>query len=104
MLTKAHRKVAKTYLTEVDYETACYQHNWDACCGSYPPVLKACGLYFSQAIIWVKEHPVLTRKDRMGTRVERVGFRWERGKVWQPSRPSYASLFATWPPIDFKVW
>ena len=35
-------------------------------CGNYPPVLKACGLYFSQAIIWDKEHPVLTRKDFMG--------------------------------------
>jgi len=32
-------------------------------CGNYPPVLKATGLYFSQAIIWVKSHPVLTRKD-----------------------------------------
>jgi DNA modification methylase len=32
-------------------------------CANYPPVLKAKGLYFSQAIIWVKEHPVLTRKD-----------------------------------------
>jgi ParB-like nuclease domain len=35
-------------------------------CGNYPLVLKAHGLYFSQAIIWVKEHPVLTRKDYMG--------------------------------------
>jgi len=34
--------------------------------GNYPPVLKACELYLSQAIIWVKEHPVLTRKDFMG--------------------------------------
>jgi len=50
-------------------------------CANYPPVLKATGLYFSQAIIWVKEHPVLTRKDRRGTRVERVEFAWERGKV-----------------------
>ncbi|MDW8265868.1 MAG: hypothetical protein RMJ52_11105 [Gemmataceae bacterium] len=50
-------------------------------CGNYPPVLKATGLYFSQAIIWVKEHPVLTRKDERGSRVERVGFGWERGKV-----------------------
>ena len=50
-------------------------------CGNYPPVLKTSGLYFSQSIIWVKEHPVLTRKDRMGSRVERVGFAWERGKV-----------------------
>ncbi len=35
-------------------------------CGNYPPVLKATNLYFSQAIIWVKEYPVLTRKDFMG--------------------------------------
>ncbi|MCG3181400.1 MAG: hypothetical protein BIFFINMI_03793 [Phycisphaerae bacterium] len=33
---------------------------------NYPPALKACDLYFSQTIIWVKEHPVLTRKDFMG--------------------------------------
>jgi hypothetical protein len=32
-------------------------------CGNYPPVLKAMGLIFAQAIIWVKEHPVQTRKD-----------------------------------------
>jgi hypothetical protein len=51
-------------------------------CANYPPVLKACELYFSQAIIWVKEHPVLTRKDSRGSRVERVGFEWERGNVW----------------------
>ena len=31
-------------------------------CGNYPPALKAASLYFSQAVIWVKEHPVLTRK------------------------------------------
>ncbi len=35
-------------------------------CGNNPPVLKEVKLYFSQAIIWVKEHPVLTRKDFMG--------------------------------------
>ena len=33
---------------------------------NYPPALKACGLYFSQAIIWHKLHPVLTRKDFLG--------------------------------------
>ena len=33
---------------------------------NYPSALKACNLYFSQTIIWVKEHPVLTRKDFMG--------------------------------------
>jgi hypothetical protein len=35
-------------------------------CANYPPVLKACEMDFSQAVIWVKEHPVLTRKDFMG--------------------------------------
>ena len=34
--------------------------------GNYPPALKECGLYFSQGIVWDKEHPVLTRKDMMG--------------------------------------
>jgi ParB-like chromosome segregation protein Spo0J len=52
-------------------------------CGNYPPVLKARGLYFSQAIIWVKEHPVLGRKGRLGSREERVRFAWERGKAQQ---------------------
>ena len=33
---------------------------------NYPPVLKRHGLYFSQALIWDKQHPVLTRKDFMG--------------------------------------
>ena len=49
--------------------------------GNYPPVLKSNGLYFSQGIVWDKQHPVLTRKDRMGTRVERIRFAWESGKV-----------------------
>jgi DNA modification methylase len=46
--------------------------------GNYPPVLKACGLYFSQAIIWVKEHPVLTRKDFMGNH-EWSFYGWREG-------------------------
>jgi len=33
--------------------------------GNYAPFLKKHGLYFSQAIIWNKMHPVLTRKDFM---------------------------------------
>jgi DNA modification methylase len=33
---------------------------------NYPPVLKDTGFYFSQTIIWHKQHPVLTRKDFMG--------------------------------------
>jgi hypothetical protein len=53
-------------------------------CGNYPPFLKQHELYFSQAVIWVKEHPVLTRKNRMGRRVERVGFAWKQGKARKP--------------------
>lgn len=47
-------------------------------CGNYPPVLKACQLYFSQAIIWIKEHPVLTRKDFMGNH-EWCFYGWREG-------------------------
>ncbi len=46
--------------------------------GNYPPVLKACELYFSQAVIWVKEHPVLTRKDFMGNH-EWCFYGWREG-------------------------
>jgi hypothetical protein len=49
--------------------------------GNYPPFLKKHDMYFSQGIVWDKQHPVLTRKDRMGSRVERVRFAWKRGKV-----------------------
>jgi DNA modification methylase len=45
---------------------------------NYPPVLKACELYFSQAIIWVKGHPVLTRKDFMGNH-EWCFYGWREG-------------------------
>jgi DNA modification methylase len=47
-------------------------------CANYPPVLKASGLYFSQAIIWVKGHPVLTRKDFMGNH-EWCFYGWREG-------------------------
>lgn len=46
--------------------------------GNYPPVLKASRLYFSQGIIWVKEHPVLTRKDFMGN-FEIAYYGWREG-------------------------
>ena len=46
--------------------------------GNYPPVLEACGLYFSQTVIWVKEHPVLTRKDMMGNH-EWAFYGWREG-------------------------
>ena len=46
--------------------------------GNYPPALKAAGLYFSQAIVWNKEHPVLTRKDFMGA-FELAYYGWKEG-------------------------
>lgn len=51
-------------------------------CGNYPPVLQAHGLYFSQAIIWVKGHPVLTRKDFMGDH-EWAFYGWREGAAHQ---------------------
>jgi DNA modification methylase len=45
---------------------------------NYPAALEAAGLYFSQAIIWVKEHPVLTRKDFMGNH-EWCFYGWRAG-------------------------
>jgi len=47
-------------------------------CGNYPPALKESKLYFAQAIIWVKEHPVMTRKDFMGNH-EWCFYGWKEG-------------------------
>jgi len=58
-------------------------------CGNYPPVLKANGLYFSQAIIWVKEHPVLTRKDYMGNH-EWAFYGWREGAAHRFFGPNNA--------------
>ena len=58
--------------------------------GNYPPVLKANGLYFSQAIIWVKEHPVLTRKDFMGNH-EWCFYGWREGAAHQLFGPNNAT-------------
>jgi DNA modification methylase len=45
---------------------------------NYPPALQAAGLYFSQTIIWDKQHPVLTRKDYMGAH-EWAFYGWKEG-------------------------
>ncbi len=45
---------------------------------NYPEAIKTAGLYFSQAIIWVKEWPVLTRKDFMGNH-EWCFYGWKEG-------------------------
>ena len=46
--------------------------------GNYPAPLAAAGLYYSQAIIWDKQHPVLTRKDFMGAH-ELAFYGWKEG-------------------------
>lgn len=46
--------------------------------GNYPPFLKKHGLYFSQGIVWDKQHPVLTRKDFMGA-FEIAFYGWREG-------------------------
>ncbi|HTU91068.1 MAG TPA: ParB N-terminal domain-containing protein [Gemmataceae bacterium] len=59
-------------------------------CSNYPPVLKATGLYFSQAIIWDKQHPVLTRKDYMGAH-EWCFYGWREGAAHQFFGPNNAT-------------
>jgi len=51
-------------------------------CAKYPPVLKRHKLYFSQAIIWDKEHPVVSRKDFMGAH-EWCFYGWKEGAAHQ---------------------
>ena len=58
--------------------------------GNYPPALKACGLYFSQGIVWDKEHPVLTRKDFMGC-FEIAYYGWREGAAHQFYGPNNAT-------------
>ena len=84
-------------------------------CGNYPPVLKACELYFSQAVIWVKEHPVLTRKDFMGNH-EWCFYGWREGAghkffgpnnatdVWSVKKVNPASMIhLTEKPVELAV-
>ncbi len=47
-------------------------------CGNYPPEMDAAGLHFAQSIIWVKQHPVMNRKDFMGNH-EWAFYGWRRG-------------------------
>lgn len=58
--------------------------------GNYPPALKANGLYFSQAIVWDKQHPVLSRKDYMGA-FELCYYGWKEGRGHQFYGPNNVS-------------
>ncbi len=46
--------------------------------GNYPGPLKKVGMYFSQGVVWDKQHPVLTRKDFMGA-FEICFYGWKEG-------------------------
>ncbi|MCC6910184.1 MAG: ParB N-terminal domain-containing protein [Phycisphaerales bacterium] len=82
---------------------------------NYPPALKACGLYFSQTIIWHKQHPVLTRKDYMGDH-EWCFYSWREGAahvflgpnnvpdVWSIKKINPASMeHLTQKPVELAV-
>ena len=58
--------------------------------GNYPPRLREAGLYFSQGIIWDKQHPVLTRKDFMGS-FEIAFYGWREGAGHQFFGPNNAT-------------
>jgi DNA modification methylase len=56
---------------------------------NYPRVLAAHGLFFSQAIVWNKLHPVLTRKDFMGC-FELAFYGWREGAAHRFYGPNNA--------------
>lgn len=58
--------------------------------GNYPPFLKRHNLYFSQSIVWDKQHPVLTRKDMMGC-FELAFYGWREGAAHEFFGPNNAT-------------
>jgi DNA modification methylase len=57
--------------------------------GNYPPFLRKHDLYFSQAIVWDKMHPVLTRKDYLGC-FELAFYGWKLGAAHKFFGPNNA--------------
>jgi DNA modification methylase len=57
---------------------------------NYPAALREAGLYFSQTIIWLKGHPVLTRKDFMGAH-EWAFYGWREGGAHRFYGPNNAT-------------
>jgi DNA modification methylase len=57
---------------------------------NYPGALREGGLYFSQAIVWDKGWPVLTRKDFMGA-FELAFYGWKEGAAHQFFGPNNAT-------------
>ena len=58
--------------------------------GNYPSALKESELYFSQGVVWDKQHPVLTRKDFMGA-FEIAFYGWREGAAHQFFGPNNAT-------------
>lgn len=58
--------------------------------GNYPPVLKACELYYSQGIVWDKLWPVLTRKSFLGC-YELAFYGWREGAAHRFFGPTNAT-------------
>ena len=58
-------------------------------CGNYPGFLKKHDLYFHQAVIWVKGHPALTRRDFMSNH-EWCFYGWKAGAAHEFFGPSNA--------------
>lgn len=56
---------------------------------NYPAAIAEAGLYFSQAIVWDKGHPVLTRKDFMGA-FELAFYGWKEGAAHEFFGPNNA--------------
>jgi DNA modification methylase len=57
---------------------------------NYPAALKEAGLYFSQCVVWDKQHPVLTRKDFMGA-FEICFYTWREGAAHKFFGPNNAT-------------
>jgi DNA modification methylase len=62
-----------------------YSNIWN-----YPNALRESELYFSQMIIWDKQHPVLTRKDYMGAH-EWCFYGWKEGAAHKFFGPANAT-------------
>ncbi len=78
------RPLANDFLPDEEFEKRLRFYIWGgyANVANYPPALKGAGLYFSQTIIWDKQHPVLTRKDFMGAH-EWSFYGWREGAAHQ---------------------
>lgn len=82
---------------------------------NYLPLIKAAGLYFSHAIIWVKSMSVFTRKDFMG-KYEICFYGWKEGAnhqwhgpnnitdVWEvPNIPRQQMVHLTEKPVEIPL-